>query len=210
MQSEWGIIYTMREPNSFSKELESWLRSKRPKTFIGLIEVFGEKSFAVLFMVLMSIPALPLPTGGITHVFEVIVMLLALELIIGRTTMWLPKKWGNMTLGAKMQKRALPFIVRRVRWFERFSRPRMVALVNHRMFSILSGVIIFAFTLGAFLAPPFSGLDTLPALGVVILSLGLILDDILIYGLGLLAGASGIALTISLGAVITKTFGELL
>ena len=71
----------MRDDELLSDELERWLQSDRPKTIGGLVELFQEKSFAVLFVVLLAIPALPLPTGGVTHVFEVIAMLLALELV---------------------------------------------------------------------------------------------------------------------------------
>jgi hypothetical protein len=35
-------------------------------------------------------------------------------------------------------------------------------------------------SVGAFFAPPFTGLDTLPALGVVLLSLGVLLKDFLV------------------------------
>jgi hypothetical protein len=51
---------------------------------------FQEKSFAVLFVLLLGVPALPLPTGGATHVFEVIAVLLALQLTAGRNEIWLP------------------------------------------------------------------------------------------------------------------------
>src|SRR5215207_8367507 len=54
----------------FSVQLEGWLEADRPKTLGELDELFGEKSFAVTIMFLMFLPALPLPTGGITHVFE--------------------------------------------------------------------------------------------------------------------------------------------
>jgi len=56
----------------------------------SLIELFQERSFAILFVLLLGVPALPLPTGGATHVFEIIAMLLALELIAGRGEIWLP------------------------------------------------------------------------------------------------------------------------
>ena len=65
--------------HSFSKELEKWLKSPGKKTLSNLEKIFGEKSFAIAFLILMSPAALPLPTGGITHVFEIIVMLLALS-----------------------------------------------------------------------------------------------------------------------------------
>ena len=55
-----------------SDRLEQWFSAEGPRTLGGLIEAFGEKSFAIAFIVLMAIPALPLPTGGVTHVLEVI------------------------------------------------------------------------------------------------------------------------------------------
>ena len=80
----------MPEGERLSDQLEGWLRSEHAKTIGSLIDVFEEKSFAVLFVLLLALPALPLPTGGVTHVFEVIAMLLALELIVGRRRVWLP------------------------------------------------------------------------------------------------------------------------
>ena len=62
----------MQTEEPFSKQLEDWLKSDSPKTLGGLGAVFEEKSFAVAILLLMFIPALPLPTGGITHVFEAI------------------------------------------------------------------------------------------------------------------------------------------
>ncbi len=162
--------------------------------------MFGEKSFAILVLVLMFFPALPLPTGGITHVFEVIVMLLALEMIIGRKTIWLPKWAKEKELGQATQKKIVPFIIRRIRWFERFSRRRSENVVRSESFSRLAGLVFFVLALGAALALPFSGLDTLPALGAVVVALSLILDDIALFFVGLLIGVGGIILEFALGA----------
>jgi hypothetical protein len=56
------------------------------------------------------------------------------------------------------------------------------------------------------LAPPFSGLDTLPSLGVVIIALSLIVDDILIWMAGIIVGSAGLALVVSLADFAVKTF----
>jgi hypothetical protein len=80
------------QPGKVSDELERWLASDGEKTLGSLIELFEEKSFAILFVILLGVPALPLPTGGATHVFEIIAMLLALELIVGRKEIWLPQR----------------------------------------------------------------------------------------------------------------------
>jgi len=73
----------METDEPFSDQLERWLGSDEPKTLGGLGDVFGEKSFAVTILFLMFIPALPLPTGGITHVFEAIAALVGAEMVIG-------------------------------------------------------------------------------------------------------------------------------
>jgi hypothetical protein len=99
---------------ALSTQLEHWSMSDGPKTLGGLVDVFGSRSFAVLFVVLLGVPALPLPTGGATHGFELMAAILALELVAGR---------------------------------------------KHVVF----GLLVIGGSAAAFLAPPFTGLDTLPA-----------------------------------------------
>ena len=91
----------MPDGEKLGDRLERWLAGDESKTIGDLIDVFEEKSFAVLFVLLLSIPALPLPTGGVTHVFEVIAMLLALELIVGRRKVWLPQRWRQQEIGVE-------------------------------------------------------------------------------------------------------------
>jgi hypothetical protein len=62
------------------------------------------------------------------------------------------------------------------------------------------GLVVAILTAAAFVAPPFSGLDTLPAIGVVIVSLGIILEDAVIIVPGIIIGALGIGVEIAAGA----------
>ena len=78
-----------------------------------------------------------------------------------------------------------------IRRLERFSRPRLTFLFDHRLSNIVFGLLVIAGSAGAFLAPPFTGLDTLPALGVVLLSLGVLLEDFLMVVVGVAVGAAG-------------------
>jgi hypothetical protein len=188
----------------FSDQLEDWLESDGPKTIGDLGNVFGEKSFAVTILLLMFLPALPLPTGGITHVFEAIVVLLGAEMVIGAKTIWLPEKWRQRELGETLTGKAIPVIARRVRWFEKFSKPRASHLIDNPWFQRLIGLAVIALAVAAAVAPPFSGLDTLPALGAVVLCLGLILEDLLIAAIGAVIGAIGITLIITLGAAAVR------
>src|SRR5215210_1204948 len=120
-----------RREAKLSAQLEGWLGSGQRKTIGGLVETFGPQSFAIAFVVLMAFPALPLPTGGISHVLEIVTMLLAIELALGRTDIWLPKRWEGKELKGVSGRRFRAGVVKRVRWFERFSRPRAAGLFDH-------------------------------------------------------------------------------
>ena len=186
----------------FSDELERWLRSDGEKTLGSMGTVFAERSFAAMILLLMILPATPLPTGGVTHVFEVITVLLGLQMVIGRRTIWLPARFARRSLGATTTDKAIPFIVKVVRKVERFSRPRGVRLFVNGIFYRLIGVVVIAFAVAAALAPPFTGLDTLPALGAVVVALSMIQKDVLVLAVGVALGTGGIALALTVGAAL--------
>jgi hypothetical protein len=200
----------MAEPPSVSHELERWLQSDGEKTLGSLVEVFEEKSFAIVFVLLLGVPALPLPTGGATHVFEIVAVLLAAQLIAGRTQIWLPQRWCALELAGDRQRRFIGGLMRLIRRLERFSRPRLRFLFDHRLSNVVFGLLVIAGCAGAFFAPPFTGLDTLPALGVVLLSLGVLLEDIVVVVVGVVVGVAGVALEIVLGSAAIKGIGKLL
>ncbi len=175
----------------------------------GLIELFEEKSFAILFVILLGVPALPIPTGGATHVFEVIAVVLALQLIAGRDEIWLPQKWRAKQLAGDKQHRFLAGLLKMIRRLERYSRPRLRFLFHHRLSSIVFGVLVIGGTVTAFVAPPFTGLDTLPSIAVVLLSLAVLLEDILLAIIALVIGIAGVLLTAFLGHAAIKAIGGL-
>ena len=204
------MVQTASQPVRLSDELERWLNREGEKTLGSLVETFGEKSFAILFVLLLGVPALPVPTGGATHVFEVIATLLALELIAGRREVWLPERWQRLGLGGEKQQRFLAALMRLIRRLERLSRPRLGFLLRHRVGEVVFGLLVIAGSAAAFLAPPFTGLDTLPALGVVLLSLGVLLEDVLVAAAGVLLLGTGIVLEIVLGAAAVHGVSSLL
>ncbi len=201
---------TGSQPEKVSDELQRWAAGDSKKTLGSLIELFKERSFAILFIVLLGVPALPLPTGGATHVFEIIAVLLALELIAGREDIWLPERWRKLELAGDKQQRFVTLLMKVIRWLERLSRPRLRLVFGHRVSNIAFGLLVIAGSVGAFLAPPFTGLDTLPALAVVLLSLGVLLEDFLIVVVALAVGVAGVTLDVVLGGAAIHALGKLL
>jgi hypothetical protein len=197
-------------PAKVSDEIDQWLATEGDKTLGGLIDVFQEKSFALIFILLLGVPALPLPTGGATHVFEIIAILVALQLVAGRDKIWLPQRWCKVDLATGgARTRFLMRLTKAIRWVERFSQPRLRFLFDHRASNTVFGLLAIGGSLGAFLAPPFTGLDTLPALGAVLLSLGVLLEDFFVVVLGVVVGAAGVFLEIVLGKAAVSGIGKL-
>ena len=200
----------LRAPEKVSSQIERWLASDGDKTLGGLIDVFREKSFALIFILLLGVPALPLPTGGASHLFEIIAMLVALQLVAGRDTVWLPERWRKVELGTGGGRtRFINGLMKAIRWIERFSRPRLRFLFDHRASNTVFGLLAIAGSLGAFLAAPFTSLDTLPALGVALLSLGVLLEDFAFVIVALIVGGAGVLLEIALGKAAVRGIGNL-
>jgi hypothetical protein len=197
-------------PEKVSDQLERWLASDGDKTLGGLVDMFEEKSFALIFILLLGVPALPLPTGGATHVFEIIAILVALQLVAGRDKIWLPERWRRVELGTGGGRtRFIRGLLKAIRWIERFSRPRLRFLFDHRASNAAFGLLVIAGSLAAFLAPPFTGLDTLPSLGGVLLSLGVLLEYFALVVLALTVGGAGILVEIVLGKAAVRGIGHL-
>jgi hypothetical protein len=197
------------QPQKVSDQLEQWLGADGHKTLGGLIEAFGNGGFAILFVFLLGVSALPLPTGGATHVFEIIAALLSLQLIAGRQEIWLPQRWHKLELAGDKQQRFIAALMNMIRRLERISRPRLRFLFDHRLSNIVFGLLVMAGTAGAFFAPPFTGLDTLPSLGVVLLSLGVLLEDFVVVVVAIVVGAAGVALEVVLGREAIHALGTL-
>jgi hypothetical protein len=100
--------------------------------------------------------------------------------------------------------------MRMIRRLERLSRPRLRFVFNHRLSDVVFGLLVIGGSAGAFFAPPFSGLDTLPSLGVVLLSLAVLLEDFLIVLVALVVLGGGVVLEIVLGSAAVNGLGKLL
>jgi len=200
---------THSAPKKFSQELEEWLNSNQPKTLLSLVRFSEDKSFAVTIMMLMFLSALPIPTGGITHVLEIIAFLVAFEMLIGLKTIWLPKSARKIKLGKTFQGKVIPAMMARIQWMEQRSSHKFKWVFNIPLVDRLTALVMIVFIVVAFLAPPFSGLDTLPALGVVTICLAIILDDIRALIAGTIIGSLGVFVAIGLGELLIRLINHI-
>ena len=126
-------------------------------------------------------------------------MLLALELIVGRRKVWLPERFRQREIGPDMRRRFSEKLLPRIRWIEGHSRAHFGFLLEHRLSGVVFGIAVLVMTATAFVAPPFTGLDTIPSLGVVLISLGVLLEDPILGTIGFVVGAAGVLIVFLLG-----------
>lgn len=115
----------------------------------------------------------------------------------------------RLQLAGDKQQRFITGLMKMIRRLERLSRPRLRVLFHHRRSNVVFGLLVIAGSAGAFFAPPFSGLDTRPSLGVVLLALGVLLEDFLVVVIALAVGTAGVALEIVLGSAAINGLGKL-
>jgi hypothetical protein len=113
---------------------------------------------------------------------------------------WLPLRWRRLELAGARQQRFIAGVAEADLPARALLTPAPQVPLSPALPDIQFGLLAILGTAAALLAPPFSGLDTLPGLGVVILSLSVLLEDVLVALVGLLLAATGIALELALGA----------
>lgn len=198
-----------RGDTSLSDGLRGWFASEGPKSIGGLLDHFGHQTFALAFLLLLAPSALPLPTGGITNIFEGIAILLAVQLVLGRDEPWLPRRLQDRQLKSLSSEKTQARLLAPIQKVEKLARPRMERTLHSGPGRIVFGLIVIVLASASFISPPFSGLDTLPAMGVVVVSLGVLFGDAIIVGVGVVVGAGGIGLMIALAGAITAAFGRM-
>jgi hypothetical protein len=193
-----------------SQELRSFLENSKIKnTLQNLLDTLESKSFGLILFLLMLPAALPLPTFGITHVLEIVVVLVSLQLILLRPTIWLPKKILTTEVAWMSDKKFVSGLAGFVAKIEQFSKPRLSFLVCSKVGKILTGVFSLILAVTSFFAPLATGLDTLPAVGAVLIAFGLVFEDGILWLLGVVVGIVGIVTVVAAYYFGLQIFGQL-
>lgn len=137
-----------------------------------------------LFMIVLALPTLiPILPPGSAAIIGLLYILLSLQMLFGKDEPWLPKRLSRYRLSARaiaaLRTRGIPFLRR----IERFSRPRPIRL-DDRVVS--RGVALVVLLLGVILLTPLPFLNTLPALAVLFMGIGLLNRDRVFIAAGLL------------------------
>ena len=151
----------------------------------------GSNDYGIPLLLLSLANALPVPTFGLKSLLGVVVTLLGLQMFAGKRSVWLPRWFTRIRLRPDWSQRAARLGERFLPMLERFVKPRM-HWMRYRPGASLLGLVIIL--LGLLMTLPVPGTNTLPALALLALSIGLIEGDGLLTLLAALAALVVVAL----------------
>jgi hypothetical protein len=154
------------------------------------------RAFGV-FLILFAAPnALPMPPGfaPLTAVF---ILLVAVQLAMGRTALWIPKWLGYKSVPTRHLIRVIDWIVPKLARIERWSKPRAIRLTRLRARQPI-GVVIIILALIMALPIPIIG-NTPPAIAITMMGFGMLQRDGVWVILGVVVALLDIAIIIGLG-----------
>lgn len=107
-----------------------------PISIEGMLEATGQRSFGALLLIpglLLFSPLSGIP--GLPTFFAVMIGLIAMQLLVGRTHFWLPKWLLNRCASRSKYDRAIAFLKRPARLIDR--------LIRHRLTVLTEGIAVY-------------------------------------------------------------------
>lgn len=163
----------------------------RPIRLGDLVDRTADRGFGVLLLVLglpMLIPILP---PGASTIVGPIYSVFAIQMLSGSTRPWIPRRLRDRVLEQgtvkALRERGVP-VIRRA---ERFSRPRGIWL-SEKVVLRLVGIVVFL--MGLVLLSPLPFLNTLPAISVMLIGMGMLNRDAVFMGAGVVVAGISLGL----------------
>jgi hypothetical protein len=170
--------------------------SDRGPTIGELVKTIGDKGFGLLLVVLSMPSALPIPAPGYSTPFGIAVALIALQMLCGRRSVWLPQRIMVVRIQPAIAEKMIGAVSRFLRRVERFIRPRHLWTYSSMGLSALALLIII---MAALMVLPIPLTNTFPAMVIFMIGVGLTEED------GLLAIAASFV-----GACATALYGVII
>ncbi|AOU64482.1 exopolysaccharide biosynthesis protein [Legionella pneumophila] len=150
--------------------------------FEDIIKLLGARAFGIALLFFSLPSALPFSViPGVAFVFSVPIFFFSVQMILGRNTLWLPKKIAKKTVPYQSVSKIIQKTVPYLKKAEYFLKPRW-AFMTSRPLEIMNGLVILCLAILLILPIPFS--NFIFAILLITFSLGLIEKDGVVIMLG--------------------------
>lgn len=177
----------------FSEEVEALLEQisltsinyKEGITIGEFIDVISRRGFGMVLLLLSLPAALPIPAVGYAIPFAVVIIFVGIQILIGRNSLWLPDRIRQRQIPPKLivllRQKGVPFLRRVEKWLGK--QKKFMVQGNFRF--TLGAIIAL---LGMIMAIPIPLTNTVPALVICIIGIGISTEDGRLIFVSLLAG----------------------
>ncbi len=179
----------------FSKDLEALLLRAQayPLTLGDILTETAERGFS-LVIGLLTLPFLfPMPPG-FTGPLGSGALLLALQMMAGQRSPWLPRRIANYQVPSWLSQSLLKNIQRSTQVLEKLTRPRLRRVADSHYAWRLNGLCIAWLTILLILPIPFT--NPIPTTGILLLAVATLESD-------------GVLMCVGYGMTLTITFAML-
>ena len=164
-------------PRRFSEDLEDILPQAKGHTVSvrEILDVIHGKGISVV-MAFLALPFIVVPVPGISIPIGLIFILFGLRIAFGRHPWW-PEWFLKRTVPSATLKRLIQRSVRLIRWVEKLLKPRMHFLRRWPFFRTINGLVIFLCGVALSLPIPIPFTNTIPAIAILLVSMGMMEED---------------------------------
>lgn len=175
-----------------SEELQSLLATDGDSlTVAQLTDRVGDRGFGLLLLVLSLPSALPVPAAGYSVPFGLLLLVLAVQMLVGKSHPVFPDRMQKVTLGKRTAERLLKgaaWIFQRLEWI---IRPRM-RWVGRRAGLSLMGILVMIMAILMMIPIPMT--NTFPAFVIFLIGIGLTEEDGVFAILACIVGVAAVML----------------
>ncbi|MBE9018660.1 exopolysaccharide biosynthesis protein [Chroococcidiopsidales cyanobacterium LEGE 13417] len=180
-----------------SRLLRQFLERHAEQEYVSLGELvveLGDRAYGSLLVICALPEALPLPVAGVSAIIAIPLMLVSAQLSLGFSRPYLPKwlakrRWKQKNL-AKVVEKGLNYLAKA----EKIVRPRW-GFITSRLAQRLLG--LFILLMAIIIALPIPLGNMLPAIAIVVISLGMSEGDGLLVVVGVVAASVILAVMVS-------------
>lgn len=173
-----------------------------------LMRVLQERGFGLLMVVLVLPNCVPIPVPpGVSTIFSIPLLFLALQMLIGQTVPWLPRWLMAKTIKRTTLAAMVSTLSPRLKFVEKLLKPRL-AFFGTPLGERIVGFFWLLFAIS--IAIPLPMTNFVPGIGILLVSLGLLSRDGLVILLGIIVGTLGCLFTLSLLILGIKAIKSLL
>lgn len=172
----------------------------------SILDVLGDRAFALL-IVLFALPNCIPMVPPIPFISGILIAWLAIQLVLGYRSPWLPRRIRDYEVKASEVKRLLDRATPVITRLERFARPRL-SMFEWPPFLRVLGLAVLVFALGLLVAAPIIGQIPL-GIAIALVGIGLVERDGILVVAGLIIGTVGLGISAGFIAAIITGIGAI-